>query len=112
MLVYKRFLTTGTTGTVPNSITEKVAFTRTLESGLGESHLSKYLCPPDYGLFDHHGFLEKHGDRTFQHHDDRYHQDDGESGVCFSFDPGEKSRRTWTQPFRSHPFFKGYPLED
>ena len=62
----------------------------TLESGLGESHLSKYLCPTDYGPFDHHGFLGEHGDRTFQHHDDGYHQDDGGSGVCYSFDPGEK----------------------
>ena len=31
------------TGTVLHSITGKAAFTRTLESGIGESHLSKYL---------------------------------------------------------------------
>ena len=43
------------TGTVPHSITGEVALTRTLESGLGESHLSKYLCLLEHGPFDHVG---------------------------------------------------------
>ena len=44
--------------------------------------------------------------RPFQHDGDE-HRDCGGSGVCYSFDPGEKSSRTWTQPVRSHhhPFF-------
>ena len=73
----------------------------TLERGVDESHLSHYLCPPPLTNIDLLAIMVSL--ETLRRRMDLSTSRRRTSRLwAISFDPREKSRRTWTQPVRSH----------